>query len=338
MASKTFIQLQIADPCHEAWEDMTPQSRLERHCQSCQRSVVDFSGMTDAQVVSYFKTLTQPVCGKFQGHQLGRTMEEARLARPNHYSGIAIAAALSILSPAVAAQQVSTDVPPPPPPSLAGYYGPSLAEAPQSRLIKGTIRDEVTDKPLIGANVVKNNSQGTCTDIDGRFQLRVPDDLKELKISYMGYETQVVKLDGQADYDILLMPQAYHLETVQVTGYRLSMKREIMGLLTLAVKEAPANARIDSTDLYLQALQVYPNPSSASTLPRVAIQTEKDASLRLHIANAAGQVLWDTKWAIGAGGNTLDLPDTWAVWPSGTYYIVVEDEQGQKITKPLVKQ
>ena len=51
---KTSILLHIPEPCHENWDAMTPQDK-GRHCQSCNKIVVDFSVMTDRQVLDYFK-------------------------------------------------------------------------------------------------------------------------------------------------------------------------------------------------------------------------------------------------------------------------------------------
>lgn len=57
------------------------------------------------------------------------------------------------------------------------------------QVVKGTVLD-LQGEPLIGASVtVPGTSLGTITDIDGNFELSVPDDTKQLEISYMGYKT-----------------------------------------------------------------------------------------------------------------------------------------------------
>jgi len=57
--------------------------------------------------------------------------------------------------------------------------------------IKGVVVDQQTTLPLIGANIalVGQSVQGTVTDLDGRFQIKVPIGRQQLSISYIGYET-----------------------------------------------------------------------------------------------------------------------------------------------------
>ncbi|PUZ28098.1 hypothetical protein DCC81_01035 [Chitinophaga parva] len=66
------MQLMIPTPCHEDWAAMTPQEQ-GRFCNNCQKTVTDFTGMTDAEVLV---ALAQSGggCGRFRAGQLGREM------------------------------------------------------------------------------------------------------------------------------------------------------------------------------------------------------------------------------------------------------------------------
>ncbi len=76
------IQLNIADPCHENWDGMTPVEK-GRFCGSCQKQVVDFSNMSDWEVAQFFKKpSTGSVCGRFMPDQLGRDMEIPKKRTP----------------------------------------------------------------------------------------------------------------------------------------------------------------------------------------------------------------------------------------------------------------
>jgi hypothetical protein len=74
---KTPFLLHIPEPCHENWDAMTPQDK-GRHCQSCNKIVVDFSVMSDRQVLEYFKTTTGKTCGRFHDDQLQRPLIEPK--------------------------------------------------------------------------------------------------------------------------------------------------------------------------------------------------------------------------------------------------------------------
>lgn len=67
------IQLSIPEPCHEDWNAMTPAGN-RRFCSSCSKEVIDFSGMSDAQLIRFFKEPRGSVCGRFQQEQLANEL------------------------------------------------------------------------------------------------------------------------------------------------------------------------------------------------------------------------------------------------------------------------
>ena len=92
-----------------------------------------------------------------------------------------------------------------------------------SRIISGTVVDE-NGEPLPGAHVMqkkvnKNDSQAAVVvDVDGKFMITVPAATKELEVSYMGYDTKVVTLTKEKNYEISLRPSSELMEEVVVTG------------------------------------------------------------------------------------------------------------------------
>ena len=72
----------------------------------------------------------------------------------------------------------------------------------QSKKITGTVVD--SQGPIIGASVVvKGTSNGIATDFDGNFTLNVNQG-ETIQISYIGYLTKEIKVDGRTHYDITL--------------------------------------------------------------------------------------------------------------------------------------
>ncbi len=68
------LMVSIPEPCHENWDNMSPTEQ-GRFCKACCKEVVDFSAMSDAQMVLYFSKLTsEKVCGRVYPDQLNRTM------------------------------------------------------------------------------------------------------------------------------------------------------------------------------------------------------------------------------------------------------------------------
>ena len=97
----------------------------------------------------------------------------------------------------------------------------------QSRKITGTITD-AKGEPLLGVNVVvKGTTNGTITDLDGKYVLEVEPDAI-LVISYIGYVTQQTPASGNV-MNITLKEDTQNLDEVVVVGYGTQQKKDITG-------------------------------------------------------------------------------------------------------------
>jgi hypothetical protein len=67
------VQIHIPQPCGENWDDMRP-AEDGRHCSSCLKTVVDFSLMSDREVLSWLTDANKKVCGRFSAGQLNRNL------------------------------------------------------------------------------------------------------------------------------------------------------------------------------------------------------------------------------------------------------------------------
>lgn len=94
--------------------------------------------------------------------------------------------------------------------------------------IKGTVVDE-TGQPVIGANiVVEGTTNGTISDLDGNFMLDVPEKA-DLRVSYIGYLDQKVKVGTSTTLRIVLKEDTQTLDEVIVVGYGTMKKSDITG-------------------------------------------------------------------------------------------------------------
>jgi hypothetical protein len=60
----------ISKPCHENWDDMTPQSG-GRHCKECDKTVKNFTGLTNDEISTYLtQHAGEKICGRFSSDQL----------------------------------------------------------------------------------------------------------------------------------------------------------------------------------------------------------------------------------------------------------------------------
>lgn len=101
----------------------------------------------------------------------------------------------------------------------------------ESRVVKpitGTVLDE-TNSPLPGVSIlVKGTTNGTVTDVNGQFNLEVPDDAT-LVFSYTGYLSQEILVGAQTTITITLKTDAKLLEGVVVIGYGTAKKSDLTG-------------------------------------------------------------------------------------------------------------
>lgn len=97
------------------------------------------------------------------------------------------------------------------------------------RIVKGQVISDKEEEPLIGVAIVeKGTSNGTITDIDGNFSLKVGNNAT-LVISYVGYTTQQVQPNGQTDIMIRLVEDNKVLDDVVVIGYGTQRKSDLTG-------------------------------------------------------------------------------------------------------------
>lgn len=68
---KKGFQIKIAEPCHENWGAMTPNDK-GRFCDSCQKTVVDFTRMSDTAIFQFMEANTVSVCGRMSNDQQNR--------------------------------------------------------------------------------------------------------------------------------------------------------------------------------------------------------------------------------------------------------------------------
>lgn len=102
-----------------------------------------------------------------------------------------------------------------------------LGEVQQDGKIWGIVSDAFG--PIAGANVVvQGTTNGTITDMDGRFSLDAPKGAK-LQISYIGYITKELTVDTKTDYVIELVEDSQALEEVVVVGYGTEKKVNVIG-------------------------------------------------------------------------------------------------------------
>ena len=128
----------------------------------------------------------------------------------------------------------------------------SLQVIQQVHKITGTVVDKA-GLPVIGANViVKGTTNGTVTDVEGRFSLEIPENAV-LLVSYIGYVEREMQVGDESALSITLQEDTQALEEVVVVGYGTQKKINLTGAVAVVKGEEMTKRPVTNATSMLQA-------------------------------------------------------------------------------------
>ncbi len=202
---KTNYILKIENPCNENWDSMS-ENDIGKHCTSCNKDVVDFSLLSDDDIVKYLsKHSSTKTCGRLKPHQLNRVLKVESETRPRY--GRIVAALLLIGTAKTTIAQHQNEFPQQQTANSESKSDHSKSITPVQKslqdslpkTIKGIVIAQEDKLPIAGVPVsIKGADFGVLTNADGKFKLTIPKDLYdknfELEFKYIGFKTLVVKI------------------------------------------------------------------------------------------------------------------------------------------------
>jgi len=253
---KPQLQLHIPQPCHEDWNTMTPVDK-GKFCGSCNKQVVDFSLMSDQQVLNYFSTATGKTCGRFAEDQLQRELVPTKIEKKKAW-WIALMMPFLLLFDKTNAQKKNinikqgetSEIKQAPRQQIMGKLKPTAiadtsfllgkpAIKQELPLILGntimSLQDMVLSKPiLINGRVtdkdngeaipfatitVKNKFTSLSADSAGQFHAQLTDLYSSISIevSAIGYKTKQFEIHPDQAYDISITLQQKEIILPDVT-------------------------------------------------------------------------------------------------------------------------
>jgi TonB-linked SusC/RagA family outer membrane protein len=121
-----------------------------------------------------------------------------------------------------------------------------------SKKLTGLVTDEKGD-PIIGASIIEiSTNKGTVTDINGQFSLETAN-TGQIKVSYIGYESQTVAISGKSSLKISLSQSLRNLEEIVVVGFGTQKKLNLTGSVsTINMEKTIQNRPVTSISSALQ--------------------------------------------------------------------------------------
>ncbi len=336
------LQLTIPTPCHEDWNNMTPEGK-GRFCGSCAKQVIDFSVMTDNQVLQYFANLkNENVCGRVYPDQLNRTILVPDLRRKKiwMYWHYLVAVLLFFFTKS---QQAKAQVG-----SLKTEMRPvkPVNSNTDNRIRLGGIRKLSVDEQKRTINVQDENGGGipfaSLEMLPGRIQLQADSNGKinintlaadSIKFSAVGYDAQTISLADITE-TVRLTKHLYILEAVTVQGYGITTGKIMMAggisytrvVKACSLKDTLRNL-ISSPD---NQIRIHPNPVQKGNTINLSLAVKKTGPYQIAILDVDGRQLFQQNILATSTKERqqLTIPVSWA---SGMYFVKIVDEKNKTI-------
>jgi hypothetical protein len=250
-----FEKLYIPKPCHENWEQMSPEEK-GRHCALCDKVVRDFSGMPKSEIISELSSADGKVCGRIPKSEIDALPFEAMAISRFPVERLRFFLLAFVLVFGLEALGVSHAEAQKTKPVIESLRKPqrlrsAVQDTSKEIQLKGRILDVYTQEPVPFVRVAVYEGdrlvKGVLSDTAGRFEFNLPkSDLHEttydIKISHHGRE----RLDTGIGHDIkellYLVDAAYSISGLEVMGSRsISLLGETsMGLMIMDPKTIAA--------------------------------------------------------------------------------------------------
>ncbi|MDE6718104.1 MAG: SusC/RagA family TonB-linked outer membrane protein [Muribaculaceae bacterium] len=140
---------------------------------------------------------------------------------------------------------------------------------------RGTVVDAENNEPLIGATIMPiGGGQGGATDIDGKFSITVPNNVKQAKVTYVGYREQVVNLTN--NMTVKLTSTEQNLDDLVVVAYGTATKESLTGSVAVVgskeIEERPVTSVTSALEGNAPGVQVNNSTGTPGSAPEIRIR------------------------------------------------------------------
>lgn len=335
------IQLSIPQPCHQDWHEMTP-TQQGRFCNSCATEVIDFSEMSDAAVLNYFKLVTtDKLCGRVVPDQLNRVIESIPTKKISWHWNYTMAFFLFFSKSTTAKAQgqvklgkVTCSKPIKP---VKIIFDKQFL--PNTKLNISGIIQTGTGQAIAYASIrLLPSHHGVSGNEEGEFALNIDSLPCIIEVSSLGYKSIEVTINDLSDKKIVLLKTNEVLAEAVVTSTKAYLSG-MMGGLMITRTIVKRNFKKDTIDrLFSPAIKIYPNPIMPGQAFTASLTLKQTGSFTIQIINAAGSILQETRINAVVKKQNEQLVSS-ETWSRGIYYIRVVDTNGKFIvTGNLVMQ
>jgi len=350
------IQVTVTQPCHENWNKMTVAEQ-GRFCQSCQKTVTDFSLMSDKEILNHLSFRNTNVCGRFTNDQLNRPLitEHTKKFSWAYVWNFMIATFLTTASADAHSKQITQKKSP----TINKHISETTKTFVEEELIpaytqgdtilwkvapvpflNGIIHDSKTNLPIPYASInIKGALKGGAADSRGMFYLPVSTKQKEvvLAVSSIGYETKEFTITPTANkLSFYLDPSEKMLEPVVIIAYPTISCRDVTGGISVVTEvgifEKMERSLKDWTPELLKKkdIKIYPNPVLPGATITIALSLKAAGVYTTEILDASGRIVYRGQVSIQLKEQNITIP-TSATWNKGMYWLRLTGNNSKKL-------
>jgi hypothetical protein len=249
MGKAGTIKLSIPQPCSQNWDEMSITDK-GRFCDSCNKTVIDFTNYSDQQLADFFKRSKAHTCGKFRNDQLEKPLYTLQSSQNRSLPQLLVSAALAIgainNANASGKQKDHTAIHAVWNTEKEGEKNNSTTGGDSAQVVSGRIIDRDTRLEVPGATVIVEGGRMAVTaDVNGVFKLVIPDhvttDTIQLTVMHTHYFNQTVKCaagDLPMNITIELRPIEFELKSANFVN---QLSGRVGGI---SVRNAPLRYRV----------------------------------------------------------------------------------------------
>jgi hypothetical protein len=318
------IQFTIPEKCHENWAGMQ-KVQQGRFCLSCQKNVVDFTAMTDAQVLAFFKKNTGNVCGRFNADQLNRNMEIPRKTIPwvRYFFQVAIPAFLAANK--VQAQGGVKEISMP-----MVVVQPSIKQSDEMNesrrsskewMIEGSVQANGGPVPFTTIQV-KETGSAVSADEKGCFKIPVTGNFTKivLVVSCIGFHSKEVEVSmNEYAGPLKINLDERDMELLGMVGAIVVVHRD----------PAPVPALLQVLkDTLAGRLKLFPNPARKNARVSLEWPGKEEGLFKIGLFSISGQLVYSRDIWLDKGARLIEIPIPSV--PSGHYILRLADAKNNK--------
>jgi hypothetical protein len=327
------IQLSIPEPCHENWDTMTP-TQQGRYCNACAKEVIDFSNMSDRDVLNYFvKKKDDTLCGRAFPDQLDRTITVTAKKKWYWYWNYAAALFFFLAKSNNAAAQKTTKHSVIAIPNVQKKF-PLMVGAVSIRksfTVIGKINDG-KGQPVPYASVkILHSGNGISADESGKFAIKLDSVTSIIEVSALGHTTKLVTIKDLTYVEVVLEKANGLMKEVVIQPNYLTGRVGGMMICRVSRRKILSDTIKSWINNFNPSIKIYPNPLPKGNSFTITMKLKQTGSYTIQIMDAAGRLLTENKITATSKEWKEQITSS-STWSAGIHYVKLVDEKGKLVS------